>query len=129
MSRATRTLLAGVAVAQLLLTACGEQETLDGCPVVELRDNCDEPDALLVRADCDDGRRIEVRRRIVDDEFEDGTSDGFVCFVNGVELNWSDERGICSLDLDEPADRAQFLIRIREGCGFFEQPSRPFFFF
>jgi len=129
MSRATRTLLAGVAVAQLLLTACGEQETLDGCPVVELRDNCDEPDALLVRADCDDGRRIEVRRRIVDDEVEDGTSDGFVCFVNGVELNWSDERGICSLDLDEPADRAQFLIRIREGCGFFEQSSRPFFFF
>ena len=97
MSRATRTLLAGVAVAQLLLTACGEQETLDGCPVVELRDNCDEPDALLVRADCNDGRRIEVRRRI--------------------------------LDLDEPADRAQFLIRIREGCGFSEEPSRPFFFF
>jgi hypothetical protein len=128
MSRATRTLLAGVAVAQLLLTACGEQETLDGCPVVELRDNCDEPDALLVRADCDDGRRIEVRRRIVDTEFE--TSDGFVCFVNGVETNLSDEeRDICSLDLDDPADREQFLIRIREGCGFYEEPTRPFFFF
>jgi hypothetical protein len=106
------------------LAGCAQEELfIDGCPITTLDlSQCTEDGALLLRADCDNGDRWEIERDLVD-------GGGFDCVVNGTFNASSDLRGICDLDADDEADRAQLLIRLREGCGFEASGSRPFFNF
>lgn len=105
------------------LVGCAQEELfIDGCPITTLDvSQCTEDGALLLQADCDNGDRWELER--------DFSTDGFSCRLNGTNANGSSLRGICDLDADDEADRAQLLIRLREGCGFEASGSQPFFNF